>query len=380
MSNTNNDELISLYSHIDGSSGRDIELQPGTLKDQLAEASQYLQYSSVHVPIHSDNIKWVAYQAAAELEKAVEWLNEASNQDDLYFRVGFSDGNNFGARIDENRARNSSIRDCLITIRLGSIPLLIGIGNRLNTLSQSPLLASIMLGHSDRDFGVIPFDPEIDPIGSTVWEQDTQSGMDHTLANVVNALLLMFFHEASHGCAAHGYIWNKRKDDLLEAQYHRAMEMEADWGAGMLYVKYRSATSNYDARTLCKQLLYGSQCNYLGLQIARGLTGGPDTHYHLPHTRTHCTLYGAQQAWEAITCFDQSFVDLINEAYASIDLVEKLFSKKIKGWLSYDNARSERDMAGSRSISRPMIDELQKSHAYKRARPFDILKGLPAAI
>ena len=361
-----------MYLHLDGPVAKDIRLAPGPLSGQLMLARQYVNYSSVNVNIHAQNVEWVAHQAATELERAVDWLNEYSGQDNLSFRVSFCDGNSYGAFLEERSARNSSYRDCLISVRLGSIPRLIGIANRLNMLGQSPVIGALLLGHGGEvDWGIIPWDPETEPIGSTVWESDTSTGMGHTLDIVVSAMLLMFFHEAAHGCAAHGYITKRQNFDLLKSQYHRAMEMEADWGAGMLFAKYRTVTDQQDAATLVQQLLYGSQCNYLALQIERGLKGSSDANYHLPHTRSHWTLSGAQHAVEGLPVPIQDFVELVNDTYQPIQYLEKLFPKSIKGWLPYDSTRSQRDMVESRDVSIPLIRFLRKSHGFKRARPLD---------
>lgn len=372
MSQAPTGKVPPLYHHVDGPIAKDIQLPPVQLDEQARLATQYLEYSSVNVNVHAQNIRWVAWQVAIELERACNWLNEYANQDDLYFHIGFLDGNTHGACIEEPSVINSTVRDCLISMRLGGIPLLIGIANRLNDLSRSSLRLLLSLGHcSGNHSGVELWDPETDPVGITTWEGDTPSGMGHTLDIVINALLLMFFHEASHGCAAHGYISKQKKFDMLRAQYHRAMEMEADWGAGQLFVKYRAATAQHDEATIVQQLLYGSQCNYLALQVSRGLKGGSDSDYHLPHTRTRCTLEGAQHAWKALPSLTQDFVGMINDAYQSIEQLEKLFPNAIRGWLPYDSARSERDLRESRMVSIPLIRLLRKSHIHVRARPLD---------
>lgn len=368
-------DLPSELTMHDGPPGGDEKLPGLTFTEQVPFASKYLTYSKVNVNIHEANINWLTRTVAVELEKATAWLNEMTNPDSIYIASRFVDGNKHGASVVPLSPANAISYEYLIKMRLGGIPLLFGIANRIQLISSNLLLGAIATGNTSVKAGYIEWDPETEPMGSITSELDTDSGLGHTLQIVQDALLLMFFHEAAHACAAHPYMFGKHKYSLLSEQYHKAVEAEADWGAGLLFIKFRTAFSNVSNSELCRQIVFAAQCNYLALQVARGGKGMPDVTYHTPNTRTRCTIAGGEQAWTMSDRSKESYIELINEAANSIYFTEKLFRKSIKGWLPFDSDYSKRDLENLVSISWPLLKTLKASHKIPRASIFNELPG-----
>lgn len=357
----------------DGPPAKDDQLPDLCLTEQLPFAKKYLDYSKVNVNVHAANINWLTREAAIELEKATNWLNEKINVDSIYIATRFVDGNKHGASVKPLSSPQSSSREYLIRIRLGGIPLLFGIANRLQLISSNLLLGALATGNTNVDAGYIEWDPETEPMGSITWEPDTLSGLGHTLQIVQDSLLLMFFHEAAHACAGHPYMYGKHQYSLIADQYRKAVEAEADWGAGQLFIKFHTDTGKIEGSELCRRMVFAAKCNYLALQVARGEQGRPDSKYHTPNTRTQCTVAGGEQAWSMSNSVSGDYVEMTNESANSIYFAEKLFRKAIKGWLPFDSNYSKLDFESLVSVSWPLLKVLKESNKVKRAKAFDEL-------
>lgn len=372
MSDDHLNEDIALFL-IDGPVCDDIKLPISTLREQVVIARSYSEYSSVNPNFHADFVQTVAARAAFELQNASDWLNAHSNADGLYIRPSFVDGKTHGARVDEKYVINASSRDCIIYVRLGGIPLLLGIANRLQTMRDEGGYGAFLDGVFRPGIDHIQWDPETEPIGSLTLNLGDPAGeLEETYEIVINALLLIFFHEAAHACAAHAYIAYKLQKSSLYSQYAKALEAEADWGSGLMFMKYRSRSGRVlDEPRLCRDFIFGTQCNYLALQVALGRKNGESVNYHFPYARTACTLMGARQAWEASSNFVGDFNRLIADASHSLFSVDALFPRSIKGWLSTEDERAVQDRNTLGNVTLGLWLLLRASHHYKRARPLD---------
>lgn len=370
MTNSEATELSPLCLS-DGPESADIRLPLGSLREQVGCATRYLHLSNYH----RDRVLRVAMRAALEIEKASSWLNAQSNSAGLYIRPNFLDGNTHGAMVEERFVKNASSRDCLVSVRLGGIPLLIGIANRLVTLSDeddySGFVQSVFNPRPDQ----IKWDPEREPIGILTFTMapDDDNGFDKTADIVINALLMIFFHEASHACAAHAFVAHKWRNSSRYREYHRALEAEADWGAGLLFLKYQYQSSQGmvpDKSAICQDLIFGARCNFIALQAALGLKGGSEN-YHYPRTRMFCTVAGARQAWNSLGFTNQEFDNLVAEASSPFMMEEIAFPVGVKGWLYEGDARSIADHDALNAETLALWIMLRGSHDYKRVPPLD---------
>lgn len=225
------DEYINIH---DGSRGH-IELPGRTLLEQVSNAAQFVNCESGEYSRHAPLLREIAGQSAVVLSNCNDWINSVISDHKQTIDIFFSDGTMFNARAGRYKCEAGTWQ-WGVEINLGSIARLLGCANRVLQMMDDNYL---LTGNASA-FGSprsLDWDPLGDPVGilTTTEQYDLESSFRLT----VQALQLVYFHEVAHILSAHPYVpimsEPLRSDYAL---YRRAVESEADFGAGWLYTWY----------------------------------------------------------------------------------------------------------------------------------------------
>jgi hypothetical protein len=332
----------------------------------------YLQYNRSGPSAHEEILKEIAVQAAGELQEWVDWLNQVAASDSVRFTLVFNDTSVFNASIKNISAFGSEWREFAIIINLGCLPFLLGAGNRLaGMLRQRDQLPEVEQ-FLDRYQG---WDPAMDPVGMLTLEPG-EFNLHKTTRIVLDALILILLHEATHGCRGHLSLPKIFREAFI---YRRALESEADWGAGYLFIRGMASgvgSSNFSPNNLnfrlVGRLVHAATCNYLGFQSQLTPSAAGTSLYYLPHTRSDCTYDGAQLAWLEATNMKTDISGSINTTLLEFLYVEMVFSNLYPGWISHADDRSKNDKEHHRRYTNYILYKLVAQLAPKSAAP---LKG-----
>lgn len=75
--------------------------------------------------------------------------------------------------------------------------------------------------------------PTRNPVGRLVYDYGNERD---TSTSTADSVQLLFFHEIAH--ALRGHAWINPQDGVGAAAHRRALESDADWCAGYLFVKH----------------------------------------------------------------------------------------------------------------------------------------------
>lgn len=334
--------------------------------EQICQASVYLNYETGGESVHREILTAVATQAAIELAMWTTWINTIAVQDGVTFQLLFADCNAFGAQLISPIA-GSEPGSYSIVISLGCIPFLVGAANRLVTMRPindsftSPFVFHVEDGK---------WDPSTDPIGILTNEQGNNV-YAKTQRTAVDSLILMLLHEAAHGCRGHPWV-PKSVQKLIPNC--RALESEADWGIGYLYVigkasgmpTTRAALDQY----ALDRFVTANLCSYLGFQ-ANNRNGVPSK-YYLPYTRMVCAFDGVHQALLELAHPDAEIVNMLNSSMERYAMLEMEFPQIYTGWVSHYDPRAISDLALHRHRSHTISADLLRTAGARQAAPLNV--------
>mgnify|MGYP000613188250 CR=1 FL=1 len=338
--------------------------------DQVNRAKRYLEYNKDGHSAHQELLKRVASQAALELGEWMKWVNAEAAADEADFLLFFNDSNDFNACV-KPRVVNSFYNEYAIIINLGCLPLLISAANRLVNLSHFSPGWIVDIGNFDRNER--GWDPRRDPMGNLTFAADDLF-VTRTIRTTVDAIILMVLHEVTHGCKGHLMLKaSVRKSPPIR----RALESEADWGSGYLFVHGTTeqiyGTPGVVDTSFLSRIVIASLCNFIGFQanlIQERTTLSP---YYLPYTRLQCALEGVRQAWLDNT---ERRVDInvaLPEIWTKFMFLENDFPEVYTGWIEQHDDRSKADMELHIAQSDVLLAVL---HTDLSPRSFAPLKGI----
>lgn len=351
MQVVNQQELPGLAAFYDG-----FEIRPqNPMSPEFAgEAKTYLEYAK---PNNAFDPQHVVLHAATvtinELQNAFNWVAGELTDTDLTLDFKLDDTPFFFAQCQPTSDRpNRALR---IFVGLGCVPTLVGITNRvLHVQGAGPnVLEFEMQGRLSNLTSMDKWHPLSNPVGGLFYDYGKEY---NTSTSTADSVLLLFFHEIAH--ALRGHSWIKRNANFSEEAHRRALESDADWCAGYLFVKYEllklSAADRLvgeNLTKLCERLAVASISLNTALQVKSDLSSEL---YHLPHIRTMDNSYGAELAWSE---FDLSsrFIDLINEAYGQFTLLDRIFGPRLEQWVARDDPRNIADEAEMKALTEPII-------------------------
>lgn len=326
--------------------------------EYVVDAEGYLRYQKPNDSIDSvDFVIHAAECSVTALEDAYKWVNEEFEKSDLTLELKLDDSPEFFAQCSPTSA---SPRAVTIYVGLGCVPVLVGITNRLLHLQKSgpTLLEMELQGRLTEFTASARWHPRTNPVGTLVYDYIDER---NTSSSTVDAILLIFFHEIAH--ALRGHLWIKPDSDQIASVHRRALESDADWSAGYLFVQYqldklRRASQKVDDHLaeMGERLAVASASLNCALQLWRSDTSKL---YHLPHVRTRDNLYGAEEAWRTHN-LSLDFPELINTAYSQLALLDRLLAPRMPQWVTEDDARNLADEAEWHSVTLPTIRALSE--------------------
>jgi len=293
-------------------------------------------------PVHKHILKDVAGRAAVELVQWVDWLNEQCYDDKVQFILRFDDHNAFDACIVKPVIANSEWREYPIIVGLGCIPVLLSVANILSQLLDDQTLSNY--------YESMKYTPIYGPMGMLTYDSiDEGNGFERTTQIALDSLILVFLHEATHGCRGHLH-FPRTNRPFKHIAYQKAMESDADWGAGYMFIKGLLAglsprtchSPTIESKEVAERLACASQTNLLGFQSTRKPDDSGFT-YHLPYTRIRCTVFGAKLAWEESGTLGADFFDAFYEALIKLCMSDELFRSACAGWVGHNDQLTEDD-------------------------------------
>ena len=197
------------------------------------------------------------------------------------------------------------------------------------------------------------YTPIYGPMGMLTYDSlDEGNNFERTTRVALDSLILVFLHEATHGCRGHLH-FPRTNRPFKHIAYQKAMESDADWGAGYMFVKGLLAglsprtghSPTIDSKELAERLACASQTNLLGFQSTRKPddSGLAYQAYHLPYTRIRCTVFGAKLAWEESGTLGNDFFDAFYEALIKLYMSDELFRSACAGWVGHDEQLTKDD-------------------------------------
>lgn len=327
---------------------------------ELNIADNYLTYSDTHYSTHKEFLRDVTKHIMGQIDSCFEWIREEAAKDSGHVYMAYEDSRLWVANAKEQMGE----RVADITMGLGCVAKLFGIANRLATALHSGIspMTMVALGAMDsvnKFYGHKTWDPMVDPIGIILPRANTVNDFDDTIQIAKDAMTLLFFHEATHVCRAH--LWMpKNVEGFKTHEVRRALEIDADWGAGRLFAEWgkknRSSTDGEEdfKKNVVDRLMIASQCLYFAFQIyADNNTDEP--HYHLPYTRAIANLRGAQSIWNEISSIND-FDDLANVAYSRLAHIERLVPIVFKNWIKRSDVKTTKDLEEFENISNKILE------------------------
>ena len=272
------------------------------LLGQASLATQYLSCDHGAVSCHIRHLRDIADRSSQTLSRSHDWVVGLLSSYDHEVDVCFIDGSLCSARsvpLVSEKGRKSRVE-----INLGALPRLLGCANRLHAMLDSTYLTEY--GSFDcGGVGGAPWDPKNDPLG--VLQTDINGSLEPSIAVALDALQLMYFHEVSHIVAGHMFLpIMTQKNHSDYDRFHRAVESEADWGSGWLFLAHtadelgldRLKSDQVTVTKLVNRLTIAATCNYVASQISNN-PANAGKRYHLPPVRMTCTLAGGDNWWSA---------------------------------------------------------------------------------
>lgn len=327
---------------------------------QIANAENYLNYSEQSYPIHADFLRSVTRYIMGEIEPCFNWIKEEAEKDSGYVYMAYNDSRAWVANAKEQMGE----RVADITMGLGCVARLLGIANRLATaLSSGPTMFLSAVGAMpflNEFYGHKTWDPLVDPLGILMPKANTVNDYDDTIMIAKDAMLLLFFHEATHVCRGHLWI-PKEVEGYKTHEVRRALEIDADWGAGRLFVEWKrkqQSCTSFDRafeKNLIDSLTIASQCLYFAFQIYAD-NDVKQPHYHLPYTRAIATLEGAHSIWREV-CPVENFPELVNTAYSRLGFIEKILPYVFRDWIRVDDFKTTKDQEEYKNISKKALED-----------------------
>ena len=351
MTSENEQELSALAIFSDGFGiGPENAMSP----EYVGEAIGYLQYNKPnnsldpqHIVVHAAN------STVIELTKAFKWITDELGDADLALDFKLDDTPYFFAQC--RRTRDLPNRALTIYVGLGCIPVFVGITNRLLHMQNAGpiMLEAEMQGRLNMLMPMDKWHPKINPVGRLIYDYVNER---NTSTSTVDSVLLIFFHEIAH--ALRGHAWIKPSSDVSEEAHRRALESDADWCAGYLFMKYELRKLSSEDRSvqknlieICERLAVASASLNCALQVK---SDNASELYHLPYMRTRDNFFGAELAWHEFN-LPHNFVDLINEAYGQLALLDKILAQRLEQWIAQDDPRNIADEAERQTITEPIV-------------------------
>jgi len=322
-------------------------------------------------PVHKHILKDVAVKAAVELSQWVDWLNKQCYEEKVQFILRFDDHNAFDACIMKPAVANSEWREYPIIVGLGCIPVLLSVANILSQLLYDDSTTSIF----DPS---MQYNPLYGPMGMLTYDSLDGNYFERTTRIALDSLILVFLHEATHGCRGHLHFPPTNRH-FKHIAYQKAMESDADWGAGYMFVKGLLAglsprtghSPNLESKELAERLACASQTNLLGFQSTRKPDDSALAYqaYHLPYTRIRCTVFGAKLAWEQSGTLSADFFDAFYEALFKLYLSDDLFRRACPGWVGHNEQITEDDWGIHDHFTLARLAEVHTELAHLAAGP-----------
>jgi len=327
--------------------------------EYAADAEGYLRYKKPDDSIDSlDFVIHAAECSVTALKDALQWVNEEFGKSDLTLELKLDDSPGVFAQCCPVASVQG--RAATIYVRLGCVPVLTGITNRLLHLQKSgPVLLEMELQGRLTGFTASErWHPRTNPVGTLLNDYLSER---NTSSSTADALLLIFFHEAAH--ALRGHLWIRPEPPAIASVHRRALESDADWAAGYLFVLYQLDKLKRENQILedhlaemGERLAIASASLNCTLQVWRSDTSNV---YHLPHVRTRDNVYGAEEAWRTHN-LPLDFLGLINTAYSQLVLLDRLVAPRMPEWVAQDDPRNLADDTEWRSVTLPTIRALDE--------------------
>lgn len=317
-------------------------------------AEKYLCFNtSESGPSNLSAVRNAAALSIIEMQKCFEWIKSETNLTALSLEFRLDDTNYLFAQCQSfGRVPN---RLCKIFIGLGCVPIFVGISNRLLHLRKAGALQLLIeIGATTpKDEFVEQWDPKANPVG---WLKYEYGLTPNTSTSTADAMSLIFFHEAAH--ATRGHVWIRRHSSVAPGDHRRALESDADWCAGYLFMKYELQKLSQESKNneevvsaVITRLVLASATLHFALQ----LHSEESSSYHFPYTRMHDNAYGASAAWRAAG-LPGDFFKIANDSYGHMGLIDEIVSDKIEQWIRRDDSRNILDEKSKRAITDPIID------------------------
>jgi hypothetical protein len=326
--------------------------------EYAADAKGYLRYEKPDDSIDSVNcVIHAAECSVTALKDAYKWVDQELGKSDLTLELKLDDSPGFFAQCCPASGPN---RGVTIYVGLGCVPVLVGITNRLlhMQISGPNLLEMELQGRFTELTTSARWHPRTNPVGNLVYDYADER---NTSSSTVDALLLIFFHEVAH--ALRGHLWVRPDADASGSAHRRALESDADYVAGYLFVQYQLDKLRRDSHNvddylteMGERLAVASASLNCALQVWRSDTS---EFYHLPHVRTRDNLYGAEEAWRRHN-LSLDFLELINTAYSQLALLDRLLAPRMPQWVTQDDPRNLTDETERHSVTLPTIRALSE--------------------
>lgn len=357
------DEYINIH---DGSRGH-IELPGGTLLEQVSNAAQFVNCEKGEYSCHAPLLRKIAGQSAVVLSSCNDWINSVISAHRQTIDIFFSDGTMFNARAGRYKCAAGTWQ-WGIEINLGSIARLLGCANRVLQMIEN----NYLLTGDYTAFGSprsLEWDPLGDPVGilTTTEQYDLESSFRLT----VQALQLVYFHEVAHILSAHPYVPVMSEPSHSDyALYRRAVESEADFGAGWLYSWYTDNHSiacagpdEENQEQHGKELVMAAMATYIAFQLSSNpAVAGKE--YHLPPTRVSCILSGAA-GWFKNFSPDRGLDEFVQRIFG-VSPVDFIFSQLSRQWLAPSSESYSQDKAAFENETKKRFKEIREQTAGRR--------------
>lgn len=341
------------------------DLVAPTLLEQAASATEFLNCHRWRLSPHEFLLRSIAERSALVLTTANKWLNERIQNHQI--GLAFTDGATCNAEVGDI-SDNGGIRVSHIDISLGCISRVLGCANRLLLLIHDNFSGDYVTYGEPIDIE-LQWDPVNDPLGTLTMIDEPD--LEPSVQAALDAMLLIYFHEATHSIAAHlNFPVLRDRSHTDYNQYRRAAESEADYGGAWLFMEFMKSHSTedggspFDPASAVHRLALAGLCHYTTFQLE---LRPEDTNelYHLPNVRMRCSFDGAYEWWSAAMGSDHKFSELINSTLGQIP-VELLFPKSFPGWIDLGSEAAALDEEIYATQTKALTAEIQAYTKGKR--------------
>jgi hypothetical protein len=307
----------------------------------IGDAQGYLNFKrSLPGPCNEAVVVHAARLSVIKIQAAFDWINSDLLDDTPLFFAQMQPVKDFPSRV------------CTIYVGLGCVPIFVGITNRLHHMRESGPLTLAMESQGTGAFGK-KWDPIEDPVGTLTFEYGR---VPNTSTYTADAMLLLLFHEATH--ALRGHSWISRSISVHPDDHNRALETDADWGAGYLFVKYElqmasknSALKEADLAEIVSRLVLASTALLFALQIHSNTA---TTQYHLPYCRATDIFHGAEVAWREHGGL-ADFIKLRDGSIGHLGIIDQIVGHNLSGWVEHGSTRHELDENAKLTITQSIV-------------------------